>query len=168
MIEHCRIAGFPRTTAQEPCSALVESAASTRRDGRVVECTGFEIRRTGLPVPRVRIPLSPPPFPEQRAPSGTAKASHLRGFLLGGAGRVTSASRCRFISPGSERMGIQTDPPEFHRDCTAVDQTLTSRPHNTRRIVWLFHRPTPTTATGCPCISIAFSPTDGSPGTSAP
>jgi hypothetical protein len=26
----------------------------------VVECTGFEIRRTGSPVPRVRIPLSPP------------------------------------------------------------------------------------------------------------
>jgi len=26
----------------------------------VVECTGFEIRRTGLPVPRVRIPLFPP------------------------------------------------------------------------------------------------------------
>ena len=32
----------------------------TRKDGRVVECTGFEIRRTGLPVPRVRIPLFPP------------------------------------------------------------------------------------------------------------
>ncbi len=26
----------------------------------MVECTGFEIRRTGSPVPRVRIPLSPP------------------------------------------------------------------------------------------------------------
>ena len=24
----------------------------------MVECTGFEIRRTGLPVPRVRIPLA--------------------------------------------------------------------------------------------------------------
>jgi hypothetical protein len=30
------------------------------KGGRVVECTGFEIRRTGSPVPRVRIPPFPP------------------------------------------------------------------------------------------------------------
>ena len=29
----------------------------------MVECTGFEIRRTGSPVPRVRIPPTPPKGP---------------------------------------------------------------------------------------------------------
>lgn len=29
----------------------------------MVECTGFEIRRTGSPVPRVRIPPTPPNSP---------------------------------------------------------------------------------------------------------
>ena len=47
-----------RCTTIRPSSTT--AAIETRKGGRVVECTGFEIRRTGSPVPRVRIPPFPP------------------------------------------------------------------------------------------------------------
>ena len=37
-----------------------KAGCASRKDGRVVECAGLEIRFTGLPVTRVRIPLFPP------------------------------------------------------------------------------------------------------------
>ncbi len=50
-----------------------------RKDGRVVECAGLEIRFTGLPVTRVRIPLFPPNHTTCKKPLQTCK-----GFLFKG------------------------------------------------------------------------------------
>ena len=62
--EHATMAGLHRAPVdhrrrgQYRCSNGCASAL--RKDGRVVECAGLEIRFTGLPVTRVRIPLFPP------------------------------------------------------------------------------------------------------------
>ena len=52
----------PLTSPEQhpPADKIFSTDRQRRKDGRVVECTGFEIRRTGSPVPRVRIPLFPP------------------------------------------------------------------------------------------------------------
>lgn len=85
---HCRI-GRPDSTEQKlaPVGAARIPGFDTRRDGRVVECTGFEIRRTVFAVPRVRIPLSPP---------ASLKPLQRRGFFVG---------RTRGLMRGCEGLG---------------------------------------------------------------
>ena len=56
-----RGAADPDRLKSRPSLVDHERRREARRDGRVVECAGLEIRFTGSPVTWVRIPLSPPP-----------------------------------------------------------------------------------------------------------
>lgn len=86
-------------------------ASALRKDGRVVECAGLEIRFTGLPVTRVRIPLFPPMVCWQIAFLMKAHRCVCRCGLFFGQARMHSRGRsgeAGFPSPG------RSEKPAFH------------------------------------------------------
>lgn len=67
---------------QDACFEAKQANACKRKDGRVVECAGLEIRFTGSPVTRVQIPLFPPVCMMQQARMHTNKIHLAVDFLL--------------------------------------------------------------------------------------